>query len=484
VSDHAAKPPEFLFARGGSELHVLGRRFVRSFQRLLRTAQLHDRRNEALLRPLHELEETLDALHRFDSSWQVRVRNDYLHLCDERLKVEADIFPSYHLVLDELKRRGVGTLGLRPGLGEDGLLAFVHLFIAAGRLPAEEDAFAHLADRVREAGLHGVLLERLEEATGAGSGGHLRNVRHRSVLAFVKALCLTRDVLTAVDRDHVVNIRRVKRLVSSLVDIMNVDESVLLALTNIKNYDDYTFNHSVNVCVLAIATGRRLGLSRRQLGELGLAAIFHDLGKVNLPRDLVSSDAPLAPQEWTAIERHPVEGVRKLVQIKGVNEITNKLVVSVFRHHNNVDRTGYPPLAPAEEIPYFARIIRVADSFDAMTSARTYRARNLGGIEAMEELWCLAGTLYEPAILKVFVATVGIFPVGSVVQLSNGDVGVVARNHLEAEDLARPVVRAAARWDGQEIDPRDVDLRETPELEIVGYAAGPGAASTVLDLLL
>lgn len=479
------RPADFQLARRSGEFVAIGRDFVRSFHLLLRTAALHDRENAALERPLQEFLGVLDRLRRLDGSWELRVRNDYLHLCDQRLKVDLDLFPSYHFVVDALGRAGVGAVGVRSVLGPRELLAFVHLLLEAGRLPAGSAPLAHVEEGLRTAGIEGVLLVPPAEGEPVrAEGGADPDVRRRSVLTFVKALYLTRDLLNAVDTERVVNIRRAKRLVSTLVDIMNVDESVLLGLTNIKSFDEYTFNHSVNVCVLAIATGRRLGLDRRQLGELGLAALFHDLGKVSLPHEVISRPGRLEASDWEQIERHPVEGVRKLVQIKGFNDVTNKLIVSVFRHHNNVDGSGYPPLGPDEQIPYFARIIRIADSYDAITSARSYHVRTVSGVEAVGELWKLAGKAFEPAVLKVFIATVGLYPVGTVVQLASGDVGVVVRNHLETEDLTRPCVRVVARWDGQEIEPREIDLRGPGEPEIVGYCTGNDPSGAVLDLLL
>jgi HD-GYP domain-containing protein (c-di-GMP phosphodiesterase class II) len=484
VNERREDPAEFLAARQGAEFLGIGRAFVRTFHLLVKTAQIHERQNDALARPLADFQEVVRQLNELDGSWELSVRHDYLHLCDVRLRIDLELFAGYHFVLDELVRRGIGTFGIRGNPGREALTELVYHFLGAGRLPAGADACAYLVARLREAGVAGVLLEPLAEEEPVLRGRQERTVRRRSVLTFIKSLYLTRDVLTAVETERVVNIRRVKKLVSTLVDIMDVDESVLLGLTTIKDFDEYTFNHSVNVCILALATGRRLGLSRRQLGELGLAALFHDLGKISLSHGVITKVERLDDDDWLEIERHPVEGVRKLVQIKGINEVTNKLIVSVFRHHNNLDRSGYPPLRPGEEIPYFARIIRVVDSFDAMTSARAYRKRHLSGVEALEELWSHAGRSFEPAILKVFAATVGIYPVGTLVRLSTGETAIVRRNHLEPEDVLRPVVRTVGGADDRPAEAQEIDLREQPGVAIAGYFASADLTAYTLDLLL
>jgi HD-GYP domain-containing protein (c-di-GMP phosphodiesterase class II) len=310
------------------------------------------------------------------------------------------------------------------------------------------------------------------------------DIRHRSMTTFFKAIYLARGILGAVGSQRVVHVRRAKRLVASMVDILNLDETALLGLTNIKNFDDYTFNHSVNVCVLSLAVGRRIGLSNAQLADLGLAALFHDIGKINIPSELLNKVGTLEDVEFEILRRHPIEGVKQLIRLKGLSSVTAKLMISVFRHHNNVDGTGYPALGPKEELSLPSRIVRIADSYDAMTSRRIYRRGTLNNVEAIEELWNLAGTHYDIALLKAFISTVGIYPPGSLVQLDSGEIAIVIRNAEDDEHLFRPVVKTLAVWDDAPHNPEIIDLSEVREKSIYGYFQGSKAEEIVNSLLL
>ena len=273
-------------------------------------------------------------------------------------------------------------------------------------------------------------------------------------------------------------------MVSSLVDILNIDDSLLLGLTNIKNFDEYTFNHSVNVCILSLAVGRRLGLDRKNLSELGLSALFHDIGKLSLPTTLLHKTNELDGDDIDQLKTHPVEGVKKMIGLRGLSTSTMKLMNSVFRHHNNVKGDGYPKMQSGETISLFSRIIRIVDSYDAMTSKRIYRKSHWNNIEAIEELWNLSGHHYDSAILKIFINTVGIFPIGSLVQLNTGEISIVLKNSYHSEGLLRPTVKTLATWEEGKHTPQVIELTKEENIHILGYFQGSEADSLVTSTLL
>jgi len=467
----------------GERLQDLGRRLLPLLDRCFRLTQFHDRGNRAVEKPLQDLMIILDELYRFDNRWDLRIRRDYLLLCDVRLKVEADNLLSYQLLVSELKKVGIGTIGLHAPASPEMLLGLLYAIREAGSLESGEASLRHLREYISRSGLEAVFLEPPAEEESADSVME-EDVRRRSLTTFFKAICLTRGILASVESQKVVHVRRAKRLVASLVDILSLDEGTLLGLTNIKSFDEYTFNHSVNVCVLSLAVGRRIGLSRSQLGELGLAALFHDLGKTIIPPELLNKTGKLDSAELDLLQRHPVEGVRQLIRLKGLTKATAKLMISVFRHHSNVDRTGYPPLREDEEISLCSRIIRIVDSYDVMTSKRIYRRGILNNVEALEELWNLAGIHFDTVLLKIFIATIGVYPPGSLVQLSSGEIAVVLKNSRDAGNLLRPVVKTLARWDDRPHSPSIVDLGQERRREIYGYFQSSGGETLVPSLLL
>jgi HD-GYP domain-containing protein (c-di-GMP phosphodiesterase class II) len=464
-------------------IQELGKRLVTTLCKNFKLSQTFDRQNKAMARPVRDLLELNSELNSLDDRWVLKLRKDYLHLCDVRLRVEVDLFLSYHYVLDEFKRRNLASAAFSSRAGAEDLLDFLYAFREAGLVPPGEDPFQRLHEGLGEREDPVVLVSPLLEGDTALVYSP-EDVRQRSFATFFKAVYLTRGILSTVRTQRVMNVRRAKRLVTSLVDILSLDESTLLGLTNIKNFDDYTYNHSVNVCVLSLAVGRRLGLKRRQLSELGLSALFHDLGKTTLPSSLLNKQGKLDREELERLRRHPVDGVKQIITLKGLSKVTAKLIISVFRHHNNHDGSGYSVLREDEEQSLYSRIIRIADSYDAMTSKRIYRRGHKNNTEAVEELWSLAGSHFDPVLLKVFITTVGIYPVGTLVQLNSGEIAVVTRNTGRNEDLLTPVVRTLGTWERQPHEPATIDLSRQTGIKIYGYFQGSEADALLPSLLL
>ena len=151
------------------------------------------------------------------------------------------------------------------------------------------------------------------------------------------------------------------------------DESILLGMTTIKNYDEYTFNHCVNVSIYSLAIGRRLGLSRKILTELGITALLHDIGKSKIPRETLNKPGSLNGEEWNLMKKHSLMGVEIVLNLKQLGEINPRMVIGIFDHHLKNDPSGYPKLFRKKEIGLFGQIIQIADAYDAMTTPRIYK---------------------------------------------------------------------------------------------------------------
>lgn len=468
--------------RSSMRLLELGDRLVPALVRCLKLTGMHDRRNRAHDAPLNELLEIVRDILTVDSRWELRLRHEHLKLCDLRIRIDVDSYLGYHYLVDEFRKTGVGALGIHAPPPRDRLLDLLYAFREASLTGKGGNPFEVLETFLAKPGMEFMYLEALVDESEDIPRDE--DIRQRAITTFFKAIYLARGILGAVGSQRVVHVRRAKRLVASMVDILNFDETALLGLTNIKNFDDYTFNHSVNVCVLSLAVGRRIGLSNAQLGDLGLAALFHDIGKMSIPSDLLNKVGTLEDAEFELLRRHPVEGVKQLIRLKGLSSATAKLMISVFRHHNNVNGTGYPALGRNEELSLSSRIIRIVDSYDAMTSRRIYRRGTLNNVEAIEELWNLAGTSFDTVLLKVFISTVGIFPPGSLVQLASGEIAIVIRNADSPEHLFHPVVKTLASWGDGPHDQETIDLSVVREKSIYGYFQSSSAEEVVNSLLL
>jgi len=245
------------------------------------------------------------------------------------------------------------------------------------------------------------------------------------------------------------------RLTEHLAELISEDPAQALLLTTVKSYDEYTYHHMVNVCILSLALARAIGLSHEQSIALGIGGLLHDVGKVKVPREVLQHDGLLDEEQWRLIQRHPVDGAG-LVAVT-TRDPLHPAVSIVLEHHAAFDGSGYPSLSSGRVPSLPSRIVSVADCFDAITSKRSYRKPEERR-QALSILQAGAGRAFDPRVVRTFVRLVGLFPVGSLVQLSSGEVGVVVRNHERA--LGRPTIRLVLDAGGNATEKAEIDLSE------------------------
>ncbi len=194
------------------------------------------------------------------------------------------------------------------------------------------------------------------------------------------------------------SLRKARVVVNSFIDIIAEDSVALPAVAMLKNYDEDTYHHSVNVSILSLLIGSRLRLDRTLLLTVGLAGLLHDIGKTRVPQEILAKPAKLTPEELEIVRRHTVFGAHVLRDLPGLSRLA---MVVAFEHHANYNLSGYPQIA-TKKIPHLlTRIVQVADVFDAATSSRrAYRRPKLKG-EAMKAILDGAGTLFDPVIAKL-----------------------------------------------------------------------------------
>nr|WP_152945113.1 HD-GYP domain-containing protein [Desulfofundulus thermobenzoicus] len=218
-----------------------------------------------------------------------------------------------------------------------------------------------------------------------------------------------------------IRVQEIAQAVNEIIDELLSRESVVVNLADIRSLDDYTFGHSVNVCVLSLITGITLGYGREELFRLGMGAVLHDIGKVRVPEEILNKPGPLTGEEFEVVKQHTVCGYELLQCLSGVGHAP---ACVALQHHERHDGQGYPEGLRGDEIHPFARIVAVADVFDALTADRVYR-RALPVHEAWEMLAGSGGFLFDFRIVRAFLYNVAAYPVGTVVALSSGEIGVV-----------------------------------------------------------
>ncbi len=200
-----------------------------------------------------------------------------------------------------------------------------------------------------------------------------------------------------------------------------------------KNYDDYTYQHCLNVAILNISTGVTLGLDENELHELGICGILHDIGKMFIPLDIINKPGKLTSEEFEIIKTHPMHAINQLR-----NLVSPDVLMGIESHHEKINGSGYPHGKTGESIPLFGKISAVCDVYDALTSDRSYRKTCFPN-EVIEYMMGAAGTLFDYDILKAFLRSIVAYPVGTYVKLSNNIIGIVVKNY--SENIMRPIVR-------------------------------------------
>jgi HD-GYP domain-containing protein (c-di-GMP phosphodiesterase class II) len=261
-----------------------------------------------------------------------------------------------------------------------------------------------------------------------------------------------------------ISFKQAKRAIQNIIDLMVDDETAVLGLTTLRCHDQYTHNHSVNVSLLSMALGNRVGYPKVDLADLGLASLFHDVGKCAISLDILNKPGEFTSEEWEIMRTHPTEGVLALIKMRGLSDVPARMASASFEHHMNYDFSGYPKLAAPWTQSLSSRIVTIADCYDAMTSSRVYRREPMSPSKALNLMLSKSGKSFDAVLLKLFVNCVGIIPIGSLVMLETNELAVVLKPAIDKSQAERPFVKIITDPQGNPIDDgREVDLTEKNE---------------------
>jgi HD-GYP domain-containing protein (c-di-GMP phosphodiesterase class II) len=244
-----------------------------------------------------------------------------------------------------------------------------------------------------------------------------------------RAVNRIREVFHSVEQGKVPNTRGAMEIAEEMVLSIIRNPDAMVWLSQLKSKDEYTAVHSINVCALSVTFGRHLGLSKSQLVELGIGALLHDIGKLRVPNDVLNKPDRLTAQEFRLIRLHPVHG-RNLLG-KTDHRTTQTVLDIAYSHHERNDGRGYPRGLKGSELTLYSRMVAIVDVFDALNSDRVYHA-GLGPDETLARIYEWSQRELDAELVQHFIRSLGRFPVGTLVELSNGEVGIVIEvNHKQ-----------------------------------------------------
>lgn len=428
-----------------------GRQLIFAAYGALRAVKLYPVENAAVQKALADLTAQTRELIGTEGELELKVSGEFIFVNSTRLRLDLDNFASFSHLLALLRAAGIGAITITDAVTAKDWLVFLSVLQAGGSDDPSE-RFVQLLGKLEGAGVTAFMLEVPQEQGETNR----EKAKERAKRTYAQSVAVTKDLMSSVRLGGTPNIKKIKRVVQGIVDQILNEETSLIGLTTIRDYDEYTFTHSVNVCIFSVALGKRLGLSKLQLYDLGLAALFHDIGKSRVPQSILNKSGGLTDEEWRLIASHPWLGVLALFQVRGTQEVPYRAMVVAHEHHMKRDLTGYPRPIRERQLSMFSKIVAVADGFDAATSRRAYQTVPFTPAQVMLEMRDNPRRGMDPVIVKAFINLTGIYPVGTLVVLDTFELGIVHATNPLQDMLSRPLVRVISDPQGNIVHPGEV----------------------------
>jgi len=433
-----------------------GRSLIFSLHGALRAIKLYPLENAAVQKSLADVL-TLTKEHLgVEPVLEIRVSGEIIFINSTRLRLDIDNFASFSHMLTLLRAADVGVIVVRPTVTVRDWMFFLSLLQEPGAETAAA-TFEKLRSGLITAGVSAITVGLTSEQEDTTH----ESAKERSKRTYAQCVTVTKDLMRGVRLGQSPNMKKIKRVVQTVVDQILNDETSLLGLTTILDYDEYTFTHSVNVCIFSVALGKRLGMTKLQLYDLGLASLFHDIGKSRIPQHVLNKSASLNDDEWRTIANHPWMGLLALFQVRGAQELPYRAMIVALEHHMKTDLSGYPRPVRPRRLSVFSKIVAVCDGFDAATSRRVYKDSAWTPADVLREMRDNPRRGMDQVVVKAFINLTGIYPVGTLVILDTLELGVVHAMNPIAEMLSRPIVRVICDTSGNMLQPGElVDLAD------------------------
>ena len=402
--------------------------FLRNFYSLIQTARIHKDNHKLVIDGIGKFSESINRCME-NESLTFRISNDQLFVEDEKLpynRTTKNLFDNIIRYFDIRGLEGLRFSKATKHASAKEILTFMRLLDSSGQQP---DPLAWFKNGLETKNIPWVEIikkseKSLDDKESTYKDKAERRERARKDYTYAKATF--EEVARKIEeKKGGVGIRKTVRVVQDIVTNLIEDDEVYAAISTLRVFDDYTFTHSVNVAMLSMCIGRRINLSRRTLVSLGICALFHDLGKIEIPYEVLHKKGKLDDSELRLIEEHSLNSARLMLKLRASPDSKARILVPLFEHHLKYDLSGYPHTNWKKPLTLFGKIIAIADAYDTLTSSRVYRKSLLSPDRALGLMFARAGKEFDPILIKVFINILGIYPVGTLLMLDTGKMALV-----------------------------------------------------------
>lgn len=420
---------------------------------LNKTLKLYNINNELAVEQMKALYLKLkDAVLKYNEA-SILLHQNSLFFNGVKVKFGYSTYHLYRYIDREFRDKDIGLLSFSPGINEKQLKKFISVFGQKGSEESDNDQ--DFEEALKAAGIETVSVEPFFHEEKEEEE---QDTQKKAAKTYFWSITHLKEIFNKFETGKKIPILTTKRLIQTLFMRLEENESFLEGLTTIKNFDDYTLNHSVNVCILSLAMGRRLGLDKSELIDLGLSALFHDIGKLDIPKEILLKPGKLDEEERNIIENHPKYGAESLVQLRNTSYIPASAVSVAMEHHAGSGNRAYPRYTKKKNISFYSRIVKIVDVFDAITTKRPYRKKDFTKVEALSFMAEKFKEDFDPLLLKVFIQMIGSCPIGTLVLLDTGEIGIVTASNPNPAFPFRPRIKLISDAEGHRTDGALVDL--------------------------
>jgi HD-GYP domain-containing protein (c-di-GMP phosphodiesterase class II) len=411
LQEKLVETPERLdLARAYEEkLQTLGRTLMAGLYMLVRNVKLYEPENEIFIKPLEQLKDTINTIVAMDEALNLQGAGESFYLNNMLIKIDINSLENIKYLLHEFETHNVGGFILSTAIAIPELRDFIFIFSSDNREQAGERGVSSRKLSALKLRRWEKIQEILKEQYRSDDQQDKNVDRKRYTLTiYARAIYFMRAYLAGLrGQGPQIPLRRASRFVQDLVDISFGHRTHFLGLTTLKSDDDYLCFHSVNVTLLSIVFGGELGMSKQQLRDLGMAAMFHDIGMVDISEELLMKRGKLAPGEIRQVRRSPIYSVKRIIRTRELNKLTIHRIITAYEHKSEFGKPvkdlkgNVSFVVPRNDLGVYSKIVSIADCYDALTSRRPHRDPYSSDI-ALTLMWTELKHKFDPEYLKVF----------------------------------------------------------------------------------